>query len=164
LEEAMLVDAHLEGARLDGAHLERAGLGRAQLKGAQLLDAHLEGAGLIGANLEEADLSGAHLEDAMLIHTRLKGADLSGAHLQGAVSTADTDWPEGFRWRDAGVEQGHYVGELTGADDEATGAAAVVGEELGTAEPPECDDRRPADTARTGSNGDGEPGRPPSHG
>jgi len=59
-----LSSAHLEGAKLLGAHLERA-----------LLDY---------AHLEEAKLLGAHLERALLDYAHLEGADLSKANLEGA--------------------------------------------------------------------------------
>jgi hypothetical protein len=53
--------------------------------------------------------------------------------------------------------------EPSGAD-EATAASAVVGDdgELPTAKPSGLAER-PADTAQTNSDGDGEPGNPPHH-
>jgi uncharacterized protein YjbI with pentapeptide repeats len=89
------VEAHLEGAFLNGAHLDRANLSEAHLEGANLREAHLEGANLHWAHLEEASffeahlkgasLSGAHLEGATLIEAHLEGANLSEAHLEGAT-------------------------------------------------------------------------------
>ncbi len=84
LEGAYLVDAHLEGAHLLGAHLEGAGLERAYLEGADLLNAHLEGADLGFAHLEGADLMDAHLEGACFEFAHLEGANLSNARLEGA--------------------------------------------------------------------------------
>jgi hypothetical protein len=196
LEGALLSGAHLEGASLDGAdlegallggvHLEGASLVGADLEGALLVSAHLERAFLIAANLKRARLEGADLKVASLLRADLKGAwledadlrgaslvdaDLRGAWLDGADlkatrASAATVWPEGFRWRDAGIIRlDDLLGEPTGTDDEATAATtAAVGEtELGTAAAPEREDR-PPDTARTGSDGDGEPGSPSHHG
>jgi hypothetical protein len=182
LRKAELDGADLEGALLGGAHLEGASLVGADLEGALLVSAHLERAFLIAANLKRARLEGADLKVASLLRADLKGAwledadlrgaslvdaDLRGAWLDGADlkatrASAATVWPEGFRWRDAGIIRlDDLLGELTGTDDEATVAAtAAVGEaELGTAAPPEREDR-PPDTAQTGSDGDGEPGSP----
>jgi hypothetical protein len=83
LKQADLRDAHLEGAFLWGAHLERANLRDAHLDGAYLTRTHLEGADLKDAHLEQADLWGAHLEGANLRGAHLEGADLRGAHLEG---------------------------------------------------------------------------------
>ena len=65
--------ARLEGANLAGAHLGRADLTFARLGRANLTGAHLERANLTYMHLEGADLIGAHLEKA----------NLAGAHLQG---------------------------------------------------------------------------------
>ena len=86
--------ARLEGANLAGAHLGRADLtfarlGRANLAGAHLgradlTFARLGRANLTGAHLERANLTGAHLERANLTYMHLEGADLIGAHLEKA--------------------------------------------------------------------------------
>jgi uncharacterized protein YjbI with pentapeptide repeats len=123
LEQANLALAQLADANLASAHLEQGNLASAQLIGAHLEQAHLEQAmlfdtNLAGANLAGVDLRGAHLERATLTGARLDGAnlagaDLRGAHLEraklgdtrmeGAVADKRTAWPEGFRWRAAGI-------------------------------------------------------------
>jgi uncharacterized protein YjbI with pentapeptide repeats len=84
LERAYLPGARLEGADLSGAHLEGALLGQAHLEKAHLREAYLREADLSGARLEEAELWHAHLERANLGQAHLEEANLSGAHLQGA--------------------------------------------------------------------------------
>ena len=83
--DAVLFGVHLDGAKLEDAHLERAYLCAAHLDGADLSFARLGGAFLIDADLKGAKLEDAHLEGAFLIDADLKGAKLHDAHLEGAV-------------------------------------------------------------------------------
>jgi uncharacterized protein YjbI with pentapeptide repeats len=93
LRHAALEDAQLQGADLAFANLEGARLDRAQLQAARLKWVRLRYATLIGAQLQDSDLRSATLEHA----------DLRNAQLQGAVCDSETDWPEGFDWKAAGV-------------------------------------------------------------
>ncbi len=94
LRDANLYEAHLEGALFEGAHLERA----------DVRGAHLEHATLQGAHLERANLMTAYLAEAYL-----EGTDLSRAILPAFVSLLEkahggfrTRLPEGYprpaRW------------------------------------------------------------------
>jgi uncharacterized protein YjbI with pentapeptide repeats len=99
LENAYLLQAHLEGANLTEAHLERASLGFIHLEGANLKGAHLEGAGLEQAHLEGAELHEAHLEGADLMRAHLEGADLTKAHLESkAFTSGDPDLARIRQW------------------------------------------------------------------
>ena len=72
---------YLRGVKLPKAVLVEATLVCADLQGADLREAILLGADLRGALLRDADLRGAHLLGAKLKGARLLGADLRGAHL-----------------------------------------------------------------------------------
>ena len=100
---ADLWSADLQGANLQGANLLVANLRRANLQEVDLQGANLEGADLYRAQPEGAKLQGANLHDAVLKGANLKGAILDGVGLEGAWCDADTVWPDGFDWRDAGV-------------------------------------------------------------
>jgi len=96
-KRAVLVEADLRGANLEGADLRDADLRGANLRGANLVEAdlrgaNLEGADLTGANLVEAVLWGANLTRAVLWGANLEGADLRGANLEGAVLTRADLW------------------------------------------------------------------------
>jgi hypothetical protein len=80
LERADLTEAHLEGADLNGAYLLAAHLTEAHLEGA-----HLNGAYLLAAHLNGASLGVAHLDSASLVAADLTGAHVTYAHLNGAV-------------------------------------------------------------------------------
>lgn len=89
LQGANLQDAILQRANLSGANLQKANLGGANLKeanlsGANLQEAFLKKATLRLGNLQKAKLKGAILEKADLYKTDLQKADLSGAVLTGA--------------------------------------------------------------------------------
>jgi uncharacterized protein YjbI with pentapeptide repeats len=94
LQGAHLVNAWLQGSRLDGAQLQGSGLLFARLQGADLRHAKLQGAflgyaKLHGASLEYAQLQGASLEGAVLYgasmgYAEFQGASLEQAQLQGA--------------------------------------------------------------------------------
>jgi uncharacterized protein YjbI with pentapeptide repeats len=66
---------------------------RANLASVYLVEAALRGANLRGADLELADLADAFLA----------GANLDRIRLRGAKCNANTDWPDGFDWKAAGV-------------------------------------------------------------
>jgi uncharacterized protein YjbI with pentapeptide repeats len=85
LDEAVLVQANLNGAVLKGVHLQGAILSQANLIGADLRSAQLQLAALDLAHLEGASLSGAQLQGADLELVRLTGAELQGANLDGAL-------------------------------------------------------------------------------
>jgi uncharacterized protein YjbI with pentapeptide repeats len=132
LVEANLPGANLSGANLSHANVHAANLTSAILRDAELRDADLHladlshtdlrGADLWGANLNGADLSGAYLSGAYLGGADLGGADLRAADLRGATMAGATvagttrailrgakvdertRWPDGFDWRQAGVE------------------------------------------------------------
>ena len=78
--QALLCNAHLPTAKLDGANLSAA-----RLDGANLRFARLEAANLNGANLSGADLASARLKRARLFLTNFENADLGGADLEGAL-------------------------------------------------------------------------------
>lgn len=94
LQEANLSEATLQGAFLNEAKLRKAIFLKANLQGANLSEAILQGAfltrsclqnaNLSGATLQEADLTEANLQNANLNGANLQKADLSGARLKGA--------------------------------------------------------------------------------
>jgi hypothetical protein len=106
LRRADLVFADLQGADLIEADLRDAGLAEVDLRGADLTEADLRGADLLGADLRGADLDEADLRGANLDEADLRGANLDQALLGGALTSVLTQWPEGFPWQDAVVEQG----------------------------------------------------------
>jgi uncharacterized protein YjbI with pentapeptide repeats len=79
LDHASLIGASLNGARLDHASLNGVSLIDARLNGARLDHASLIGASLINVSLIDASLDHASLIDASLNHARLNGASLDGA-------------------------------------------------------------------------------------
>ena len=87
LQEAFLFLAHLEGANFMGAHLEGAIFAGARLEEAIFVGARLEGAKFMGARLEGAVFTGAHLEKANFMEARLEGVRLIGANISGADIT-----------------------------------------------------------------------------
>jgi Pentapeptide repeats (8 copies) len=112
IRRADLIEAHLSGARLDGADLSGALLIKADLSGADLVEANLVGAQLVKVNLSGArpvgaDLSGADLSAADLSGAWLAGANLSGAlglsqtQLDAARGDAETRLPEGLQRPDS---------------------------------------------------------------
>jgi Pentapeptide repeats (8 copies) len=88
LSEALIVDAHLNGADLS----------RANLRKAHLREAHLRKVDLSGADLFEAKLTRARLGEALIVEANLSGTDLRWADLGGAslrwanLSKADLRW------------------------------------------------------------------------
>jgi uncharacterized protein YjbI with pentapeptide repeats len=109
LRDAILIDAQLRGADLVDAQLQEAHLGAAQLEEANLIGAQLQGANLRyaelwGALLGGAQLQGANLEGAQLRGALLGGPQLEQANFEDARCDGDTTWPNGFAWKDAGVQ------------------------------------------------------------
>ena len=122
-EEDMFEGADLSGADLSGSDLSGSDLRDVNFSGADLRGADLRGADFSGGWRPVANLSGADLRDANLSGTdfsgtKLKGAnlsgldlsgldlsksDLTGADLEGVTTDADTEWPEGFDSKAAGV-------------------------------------------------------------
>jgi uncharacterized protein YjbI with pentapeptide repeats len=88
LSLAILVEAHLGGACLDGADLTEANLIDADFRNADLTDANLSGAKLKGATFMYADLTIALLTDANLSRANLSQADLTAAGLKRTDLTA----------------------------------------------------------------------------
>ena len=84
LQEANLVEVHLEEAVLEQAGMQGADIRMTKLQGATLSQVRLEGVDLSGAHLQAAYLNEAHLQGANLASVRLQGAILSGARLQSA--------------------------------------------------------------------------------
>ena len=78
-------------------------LQEANLYQAYLCEANLEGANLREAFLQQAYLCEANLEGANLREAYLCEANLERANLTGATADAETDWPEGFDPKAAGV-------------------------------------------------------------
>ncbi len=76
--------AHLEKARLDGAHLEDACLTFARLERTDCVETYLEGALLVWAHLEGATLYRAHLEGVVALAARFEGAEITDAHFEHA--------------------------------------------------------------------------------
>jgi hypothetical protein len=110
-------DMDLAGADLHGADLHFADLKETNLRGADLRNANLSLAILCGVNLIDADLRGTNLIQADLASGDLPfvghvagadliGAKLAGADLRGAKADEETEWPDGFNWRSAGVNNG----------------------------------------------------------
>jgi hypothetical protein len=75
----------------------------ADLSGADLSGRNLSGRNLSGADLSRVRLTRADLTRANLRGANLKGANLRGANLKGAFADTDTQWPEGFDPKAAGV-------------------------------------------------------------
>lgn len=93
---------------LRDADLAGAWLGHSNLARAEFADVNLRGANLQGTNLMQARLSSTSLQGAILTGADLRGADLrdtdlDGASLAGAVANPQTQWPERFDWKAAGV-------------------------------------------------------------
>jgi uncharacterized protein YjbI with pentapeptide repeats len=89
LDNAVLVDARLDGASLYGAHLSAANMVRANMQKADLRDAQLDGVDLEHADMQQAYLWSAKLPNARMVNAQLAtaifiDADLSGADLRGA--------------------------------------------------------------------------------
>ena len=93
---ALLVRANLQGAYLWGADLQGAYLVDADLQGANLTVAKLQGANLGGANLQGADLWGADLQGADLRGVNVENARLAFANLDGAVYAPNSPPPDGY--------------------------------------------------------------------
>jgi hypothetical protein len=140
LWEADLSGANLSGATLNRVDLRDVNLSGANLKGADLRnadfsdswtkpEANLSGADLRNADLRNADLKGANLRDANLSGLDLSGLDLSesdltGADLEGVTTDADTEWPEGFDSKAAGVITATTTTTTTTATTTTTTTAA----------------------------------------
>jgi uncharacterized protein YjbI with pentapeptide repeats len=109
LHGADISQADLHGVNLGGADLSdailshtdisQADLYHADLGGADLSDTNLGGTDLTDTILTEADLRGANLH-----HAVLGDAILSDTFLNGATANDQTQWPDGFDWRGAGVK------------------------------------------------------------
>jgi hypothetical protein len=113
---AVLVEAGLTHADLQGASFRHTDLRRAELMFAQLQNARLGNADLRGANLSFADLHdailslanlegaslgrcrlhGAHVEGANLRDAFLEDAEFDGAHLEQVIFNERTRWPSGY--------------------------------------------------------------------
>ncbi len=81
---ADLNNAFLVGALLNGARMEESNLLRAQMEGASLREARLKGIVLVQAQMERADLSGAQMAGADLGGAKMAGADFRRAQMEGA--------------------------------------------------------------------------------
>jgi len=84
LDNAILVEGNLRGAKLMRTHLKGANLNGALFGGADLSGAQLNDSYLISAELTETDLDGAELSGANLYMANLKDADLRDAQLKGS--------------------------------------------------------------------------------
>jgi hypothetical protein len=105
-DKIALTGVDVAGAFLQGLHLERAILIRANFHNADvrngsfvsanLSDADLSGANFRGGNLQGAAFRGANLTDSDLDQTDLQGADLTGAILENAdlsgANLKDVHW------------------------------------------------------------------------
>jgi uncharacterized protein YjbI with pentapeptide repeats len=96
LSEREFEEAFLLNANMDQAKLAHARFYISHMKGASLRSADLTGASLIGVVLEGADLTGASLRNADLRGARLSDANLTKADLTDAVYNLGTVWPVGF--------------------------------------------------------------------
>lgn len=96
LSEREFEEAFLLNANLDQAKLAHTRFYISYMKGASLRGADLTGASLISVVLESADLTGASLRNADLRGARLSDANLTKADLTGAVYNLATVWPVGF--------------------------------------------------------------------
>jgi hypothetical protein len=111
----ILIRADLGQVDLRIADLRSANLTDATLHSAILRGANFRGANLNHANLSNADLRGADLNARSLNHTNFRGADLRSTKisnadlrstdLNGARANRSTEWPSGFDWRRAGVQE-----------------------------------------------------------
>ena len=117
-ENANFEEAFLEGADFSfcqllrasfkGADLARVNFKKAYLECADFMCANLEDANLEGTNLEYANLEYANLKGAKIAMVKLDGANLKGTNLEGIVFRRvrynhDTEWPEGFDYRNKGM-------------------------------------------------------------
>ena len=100
---ALSGDKNLSEVDLNEANLNGANLSAANLNGVNLIGAKLSSAILSGADLYEAYLDNADLSYADLRYANLSGANLSGADLSGAITDSQTQFPEGFDAKRAGV-------------------------------------------------------------
>jgi uncharacterized protein YjbI with pentapeptide repeats len=107
-----LAKTDLRGADLWEAHLEEAFLMEAHLEGAQLSSAHLEWALFLEAHLEGAELSFAHLDGAQLADAHLEGASLSLAFLGADFCAADLRGVRGLTVRQLATVHTLYEARL----------------------------------------------------
>jgi len=85
LERASLLRADLSAADLRGSTFQSANLAFADLHSANFRGSNLEGADFTDANLSGSDLVGSDLAGAKLDNTDLASADLRNANLQGVT-------------------------------------------------------------------------------
>lgn len=113
LRSANLDNGKLINAQIRHTNLARSWMVAAALDGSDLTNTDLRHARAVKASFAKAILCRARLEDADLRDANLRGADLRGAdmrarnleyaNLVGAVTDAQTVWPEGFNPSNAGV-------------------------------------------------------------
>lgn len=98
LDNAYMLETHLEGASLRSAHLEGAYLRYAHFDWAYIRYAHFEGASLRYATLVRANMGGAFFNDASQLDQAVVSDDqgncalLGGVHWNG-VDLSGIDWP-----------------------------------------------------------------------
>jgi uncharacterized protein YjbI with pentapeptide repeats len=104
LQGAFFNDAAMQGVNLSGAQLQAASLERADLKGAYLLSTELQGALMSevqfqGASISHVNFQGAKLNDAVFQGAELRSSDFQGATLvstnfMGVLPDTDTKWED----------------------------------------------------------------------
>jgi hypothetical protein len=104
LRRADLRDADFTRADLTDTVLNEANLSSTDLSGATLHYVDLIHADLTDADLIDADLMNVDLRGANLRHADFSDTDLSKVDLRGATADHETQWPDGFRPQDAGVQ------------------------------------------------------------
>lgn len=108
MEETVLIQANLEGAKLNNAYLQGANFFRAWLQEAELSYADLEEAFLNESSLEGANFKGANLE-----RTNMRGADLAQANLS-KVKLGGADLEKVILSKERQV--GPYLGDILWGD------------------------------------------------
>src|SRR6266852_921599 len=101
LRGANLRDAKMAHAVLAMANLHETDLSSAKLYEANLTGAQLKGTILLDTDLKRADLRGAYLTGAALGGANLEGADLEGADLRGAGGLTALQVCSATHWRSA---------------------------------------------------------------
>ncbi|WP_067823504.1 pentapeptide repeat-containing protein [Actinomadura kijaniata] len=101
LKKSALTDVRLDDATLTRVDAREAVLVRAHAPRAVLSQARLQQADLSDADLDEVNLSGALLEGARLDGVDLTRVRRSGLALEGAVASAGTRLPSGWRREEA---------------------------------------------------------------
>jgi hypothetical protein len=103
LGTAFLPDLVYDFFAVAHCNLNNASFEDCSFRKANFIDCNLRGVRLRNANLEGAVFDGVNLEYAKLAGTNLKDAEFENTKLNNASADAETQWPEGFDPKAAGV-------------------------------------------------------------